>query len=167
MKEAVEATTAAGILMAVAAGNDGSSCSSVNDPPGLYEASYTVGALGVRTDNIAGFSSRGPVKVDGSNRRKPDICAPGSAIISSYPPKGYASLSGTSMATPHVAGCVALFWSAVPKLARDLPKTMEILNKHAKHKESTLCSSSGVPNNVYGYGTIQVYDAAKAAMAME
>ena len=64
-------------MMVVAAGNAGSACSTVSDPPGIYAASYTVGALNTGTDTIAGFSSRGPVTADGSNRIKPDITAPG------------------------------------------------------------------------------------------
>ena len=77
LQAAVEAQEAAGIQMVVAAGNSGSGCSTVSDPPSFYAASYTVGALNTGTDTIAGFSSRGPVTRDGSNRTKPDITAPG------------------------------------------------------------------------------------------
>ena len=77
LQAAVEAQAAAGIMMVVAAGNSGPGCSTVSDPPSLYAASYTVGALNTGTDTIAGFSSRGPVTADGSNRIKPDITAPG------------------------------------------------------------------------------------------
>ena len=82
LQAAVEAQAAAGIQMVVAAGNSGSSCSTVTDPPSFYEASYTVGALNTGTDTIAGFSSRGPVTADGSNRIKPDITAPGTSTRS-------------------------------------------------------------------------------------
>ena len=77
LQAAVEAQAAAGIMMVVCAQNYGPSCSTVQDPPGIYEAAYTVGALNTGTDNIAPFSSRGPVTIDGSNRIKPDITAPG------------------------------------------------------------------------------------------
>ena len=70
LQAAVEAQRDAGIQMVVAAGNSGSACSTVSDPPSLYAASYTAGALTTGTDTIAGFSSRGPVTVDGSNRIK-------------------------------------------------------------------------------------------------
>src|SRR4029450_3369830 len=73
----VNNTTAAGIFVEVSAGNAGPSCSSVNDPPSIYAASYSTGALTTGTNSVVGFSSRGPVTVDGSNRVKPDISAPG------------------------------------------------------------------------------------------
>src|SRR6266545_2744530 len=82
LQAAVEAQAAAGIMMVVAAGNSGSGCSSVSDPPAIYAASYTVGALNTGTDTIASFSSRGPVTVDGSGRIKPDITAPGTGTRS-------------------------------------------------------------------------------------
>src|SRR5256886_13250197 len=72
LQAAVEAQAAAGIMMVVAAGNSGSACSTVTDPPSFYAASYTAGALNTGTDTIASFSSRGPVTIDGSNRVKPD-----------------------------------------------------------------------------------------------
>ena len=61
----------AGIFMAVSAGNAGSGCSTVNDPPALYDSAITVGATGNQTDNIATYSSRGPVSVDGSGAPSP------------------------------------------------------------------------------------------------
>src|SRR5439155_19101779 len=77
LQAAVEGQAAAGIMMVAAAQNGGPSCSTVTDPPGIYAAAYSVGALTTGTDTIAGFSSRGPVTVDGSGRIKPDITAPG------------------------------------------------------------------------------------------
>jgi serine protease AprX len=62
-------------MMVAGAGNDGPNCSTVMYPPAIYAASYTVGALTTGTDNVASFSSRGPVTVDQSNRIKPDISA--------------------------------------------------------------------------------------------
>ena len=83
MQQVVENVRAAGIFVAVSAGNDGSACSTVNTPAAIYDAVFSVGATSDHSDAIAGFSSRGPVTVDGSNRMKPDISAPGSNIRSS------------------------------------------------------------------------------------
>src|ERR1043165_4504888 len=60
LQAAVEAQAAAGIMMVVCAQNYGPGCSTVQDPPGIYEAAYTVGALNTGTDTIAPFSSLGP-----------------------------------------------------------------------------------------------------------
>src|SRR5215472_3500720 len=118
LQAAVEAQFAAGIMMVSAAQNSGPNCSTVQNPPGIYAATYTAGALTTGTDSIAGFSSRGPVIADGSNRIKPDITAPGTGTRSCYNTSDstYASLSGTSMATPHTSGAMALLWCAIPSL---------------------------------------------------
>jgi hypothetical protein len=161
LQAAVQAQRAAGIMTVVSAGNSGPSCSSVDDPPALYDAAYTIGATDYN-DTLADFSSRGPVTVDGSGRLKPDISAPGLSIRSSRPGTGYGLSSGTSMAGPHVAGAVALLWSAVPGLANDIPVTEAYLNDSAVPITSTLCSSSSVPNNLYGWGRLDVYAAVQA-----
>lgn len=156
LKAAVEAQRAAGIMTVVSAGNEGSGCSTVQDPPAIYDASYSVGALNKGGDTIASFSSRGPVTADGSNRVKPDICAPGTSIRSSYPGGSYTSMQGTSMAGPHVAGATALLWSARPDLVNQIDATESALNAAAAPIPSTECSSSGIPNNVFGYGRLDV-----------
>jgi len=157
MKEAVENLRNAGIFVNVAAGNSGPSCSSVDRLPSHYDASFTVCATGYQTDKVASFSSRGPVKIDGSQRRKPDICAPGERVTSCIPGGKYTAYSGTSMATPGVTGAIALLYSALPHLVREVDKTQEIIQLTAHHQESTDCgSSTKSPNNVYGYGTIDV-----------
>jgi subtilisin family serine protease len=161
LQAAVEAQAAAGIMMLSAAQNSGPNCSTVQNPPGIYEATYTVGALITGTDNIAGFSSRGPVTADGSNRIKPDITAPGTGTRSSTntSDSSYANFSGTSMATPHMAGAVALFWSALPSLRHQLTATRDAMNHTAHFIPSTLCGGAGPPNNVFGWGRVNVYAA--------
>ncbi|HXF60415.1 MAG TPA: S8 family serine peptidase, partial [Caldilineaceae bacterium] len=123
---AVAALRAAGIFVVASAGNAGPLCGTVADPIALYDAVVTVGAVD-RGGNLAAFSSAGPVTVDGSGRIKPDLAAPGVDILSAFPNSSYATASGTSMAGPHVAGVVALMWSANPVLIGDIARTETLL----------------------------------------
>jgi len=162
LSSAVSHVVDAGIFMSVSAGNSGPSCRSVNDPPAIYAASYSIGATLRNSHNIASFSSRGAVDVDQSNRVKPDLVAPGSSVRSSYPPAGYASLSGTSMASPHITGAIPLLWQAKPALARDIAGSRTAFNEAAFPMPVTTCNSpSSSPNNVYGYGDLDVLAAAE------
>jgi len=166
LKPAADAMRAAGIFMAVSAGNDGPNCNSVNSPLALYDSVFSVGAVDSQ-GNVVDFSSRGPVIVDGSGRVKPDIVAPGYDVFSSLPGGGYAAKSGTSMAGPHLAGVVALMWSANPALIGDIDRTEQILIKTAKpYKgvQSTGCFAGDVPNDAYGYGLVDAYAAVKMAL---
>ena len=158
LQAAVEAQEAAGIQMVVAAGNSGSGCSTVSDPPSFYAASYTVGALNTGTDTIAGFSSRGPVTRDGSNRTKPDITAPGTNTRScdNTCDSCYTFASGTSMATPHIAGAMALLWSAIPSLQHQIQASRDALNSTTVQIQDASCGDPTPPNNVYGWGRINI-----------
>jgi subtilisin family serine protease len=156
LKAAVEAHRAAGIMTIVAAGNGGSSCSTIVDPPAFYDESYSVGAFNTATGDIAPFSSRGPVTIDGSKRIKPDISAPGVGVRSAIRNGAFAPFSGTSMAAPHVAGAIAVLWSAYPELRGQIQTTENILNESATRVEVSDCDSIGLPNNVFGFGRLDV-----------
>ncbi|MFF8917282.1 S8 family serine peptidase [Streptomyces sp. NPDC015032] len=118
-------TKSSGALFVVAAGNNGEQGSQTIGSPGAADAALTVGAVD-RDDSLAPFSSRGPRPTD--RVAKPDVTAPGVGIVAARaagttmgdPVDGdYIASSGTSMATPHVAGAAALLaqqhpdWDAV------------------------------------------------------
>jgi hypothetical protein len=164
LRAAVEAQAAAGIMMVVAAGNQGPGCSTLLSPPSFYQASYTVGALNTGTDTIASFSNRGPVTIDGSHRLKPDITAPGTDIRSSVntSDNAYAIMRGTSMATPHIAGAVALLWSARPEWRHKIGITRTAIDDAAVHILNGACNGGQpvTPNNTYGHGRVDIFAAA-------
>jgi subtilisin family serine protease len=146
----VNAWVASGIFPAFAIGNTGPSCGSA-DSPGDYVASYAAGA---HTQNrlIAGFSSRGPSAFGGEI--KPNISAPGVSVRSSVPPNGYSNGTGTSMASPHVAGAVALLWSRSQTIRRDINATRSLLDDGAKDKSDLTCGGTADDNHVWGEGLL-------------
>jgi subtilisin family serine protease len=168
MNTVVESLRAAGIAVVVSAGNDGSGCSTVGTPAAIFDAVISVGST-TSSDVISSFSSRGPVTVDGSNRRKPDISAPGSGVRSSVPGNSYSSMSGTSMAGPHVAGAVALLLSADPALSGDVDAIEKRLERSALLRTTTQgCggdSTTIVPNNVFGWGRLDILKAVTTLLA--
>jgi subtilisin family serine protease len=158
----VTAWNAAGIFPAFAAGNSGAFATCENTlTPGNYANSFDVGATD-NQDNIASFSSRGPTD-DG--RIKPDLSAPGVNIPSTWPDGSVKLLSGTSMAAPHVAGVVALLWSANPTLIGDIAATQHVLTSTVLPLPTTECGSPSttVPNNVYGWGRLDARAAVQQA----
>jgi len=147
-----DAAVEEGVVVCAAAGNAGPGASTVG-PPGVARLVITVGATD-KSDSIAGFSSRGPTS-DG--RTKPDIVFPGVGIVAARaagtsmgtPVDGrYTSASGTSMATPHAAGAVALLLEAYPDLTPADVK--DALMRSAK--------DLGLADNTQGAGRAQVYN---------
>lgn len=168
LEEGVNNLKAAGTVVVVSAGNDGSECSSISKPASMFEHSFSVGATNSQ-DTIAGFSSRGPVIIDDSGRTKPNISAPGVQVRSCIRDSSYATWSGTSMAGPHVAGVVALIISANPDLAGHVDTIEYIIEQTAVHlateQECGGLTDADIPNNTYGYGRIDALAAVELALA--
>jgi subtilisin family serine protease len=159
----VQAWKAAGIFPAFSAGNSGSGCGTLGSP-GDYQESFGSAAhddLG----NIASFSSRGPSDFGDTPYTKPNISAPGVSVLSAKPGNLWTYMSGTSMASPHTAGAVALLWSLNPLLVGKVDMTFMLLQNHADTPPAGNCGApvDGQGNNTYGYGYLNVLTAGIAA----
>ncbi len=167
---ATQALYAAGIYITQPAGNNGPQCSTLDLPMNKYPEITATGAFDIN-DNIWLYSSRGPGLVGHDSLVKPDITAPGVNILVSVPEFwGFYinGISGTSLAAPHVAGAVALLISAVPELRGRVDLIEMLLKTNAEPRASTECTPrGGVPNNVWGWGMLNVYQAVLAAQALE
>ena len=165
----IDNLTAAGVLVVASAGNSGAQgCSSINTPPAMSQNALVVGNT-TSSDAIAGSSSRGPVTRAGRNLLKPDIAAPGSSVCSAIPGTGYTTMSGTSMAGPHVAGLAALVMSAAPSLKRQPLLVKQIIMDSALSLTSgQTCggyAGGAIPNAVFGKGRVDAGAAVQAALA--
>ncbi|MDP2363688.1 MAG: S8 family serine peptidase, partial [Ignavibacteria bacterium] len=161
-KTTLDAVEAAGIAVVFSAGNNGSGSSTITKPKNINTNNVNVmctaaidGALyiGGNTNPIASFSSRGPSLCGGTGSLliKPEVSAPGVNVRSSGSATGYTVLSGTSMASPHVAGAVALLKQFAPNLTGK-----QILE--ALYNTAIDLGTVGEDNN-YGRGLIDVYAA--------
>lgn len=141
-----------GIIPVIAAGNEGPGSNTIGSP-GCLPQVLTVGAFDPIKGNIADFSSRGPTNWQDT---KPDVVAPGVNIDSAIDgvldtsgdgvPSRYSPISGTSMATPHVAGLVALMVECHKKM---LGKTLTV------EEIKMMMSELGLEkNNTVGWGAI-------------
>jgi hypothetical protein len=152
----VNAWRAAGIFPAFSAGNN-YSCNSLGSP-GDYQESFA-SASHMSNRNISSFSSKGPSYFGHEPYTKPNISAPGDYICSTVPTNGWdCSYSGTSMASPHSAGAVALLWSCDPSLIGQIDATFELLQDTADTPPAGSCGAppDGEGNYTFGYGYLNV-----------
>ncbi len=160
--DALDACEAAGIVILFSAGNEGTS--GLRRPADRATTPYNVCAVAAVDANdpswpIAGFSSRGPTYCtpDGSAAIKPDISAPGVDVRSAAPGGDYSYKSGTSMASPHTNGVVALMRQACPDLPPDVAKQI-------MYETAVDLGSSG-EDNTYGWGMVDAYECVTMAAA--
>jgi hypothetical protein len=144
----VQAWVAAEIFPAFAAGNN---CPAVG-APGSYPESFASGATDA-SDVIAGFSAHGPSPFTGLF--KPEVTAPGVNVLSALAGGGYGSMSGTSMASPHTAGCAALVLSRNPSLP--------VYQVERLLSYTSVDLGPGGPDMAYGIGRINCHSAVAAA----
>ena len=149
----IDAAEAAGVVVVFAAGNEGPSSNSLRSPASRIAGDYNVFSIGALEQDgatIADFSSRGPSHCDDATI-KPEVSAIGVDVRSAQPGNTYAEMSGTSMATPHVAGAVLLLRQAYPEATPE-----EI--KMALYLTAVDLGTPG-EDNTFGMGGIDVVEA--------
>ncbi len=151
----IDTWRALGVAPVFAAGNSGPRPKTVRSP-GTYSNVITVGATD-SDDEIARFSARGPFIFKGKTYIKPDISAPGVDVYSASPGAGYQTMSGTSMATPHVAGVVALMLQADPKIS------VEHIKDYLKASSVDLGEKG--EDNDFGWGRLDAYNAVSLVLS--
>ena len=172
ISQALDVAVDAGIVTVVAIGNGNLGLAahpaSVSYPGDSAKA-ITVGS--VNDDHSREiYSSRGPT---GDGRLKPDVMAPGGAIMSAQAGSGdgYVSYSGTSMATPHVAGVAALMIQANPDVSptSSTDYVKQILRETSDHKVplDVDCGELFTPNNCYGWGTVDLIGAVSRSLNLK
>lgn len=145
-QDAYQQLLAKGIVSCVAAGNSGYSGRDSIGWPGGFPEPITVGALQEDWKTIAKFSSGGP---------RMDMVAPGQNIVSSAPGGGFKKMSGTSMATPWAAGCMALLRHCFRSLGIPIPTTQEGWDAILKQFATDLGVTG--PDPSFGHGVIYVW----------
>jgi subtilisin family serine protease len=158
----VQAWVASGIFPVFSVGSSGPGCGTAS-APATYPESYAVSAFDMN-NAIASFASRGPSPFGGIV--KPNVTAPGVNIRSSVPNNAYAIFSGTSMATAHVPGTVALIWAGAPSFRRDIPATRAVLDQTAIDVSDLSCGGSPDNNNVWGEGRLDAFAAVTKAKGL-
>ena len=149
---ALDAWVKLGAMPVFAAGNSGPRAQSMG-LPGACPSAFSIGATDAN-DAIANFSSRGPAVWKTGSIVKPEVSAPGVKIKSSIPGGGYAEFSGTSMATPHAAGALALIYQMQPSI------TVEKLGQLIKQTATKI----GNDPNTFGAGRIDILKASQTML---
>jgi len=166
--DVIEAWKTSGIVTIFAIGNDGDKCNTAASP-GDRDGVLAVGATD-KDDKIAKFSSRGPRKMTEGQMEgifKPQVVAPGHKVNSAFAvsDNAYRVLSGTSMACPAVAGAAALLMAKNPELTTDnITRIFEATTDTDLPLAGISCGENAdgtFPNEVYGYGRINVLKAYK------
>lgn len=167
LHDSVRALEAAGILFVASAGNSGDKCQTIC-VPGAFPETFTVANYDVRAKQIHASSSRGPVAWPEGEIIKPDIAAPGTDINSSIPPTRYEQLTGTSMASPHIAGAAALLIGSRPELKGRPELVRAILMASAvKGRNTARCGTDeedSARDNIEGVGLVDVKAAVIVAL---
>ncbi|MGB8658143.1 MAG: S8 family serine peptidase [Candidatus Zixiibacteriota bacterium] len=150
--DAIDNVERAGVVVIFAAGNEGPNPQTMRTPADRISSptnSFSVGAVDVQSFGypVASFSSRGPSDCD-SQTIKPEVCAPGVNVYSSYKNGEYRLMSGTSMAAPFVSGAVAILRQYNPEATAE-----EI--KQALLESCTDLGPAGEDNS-YGRGLINI-----------
>ena len=156
LENAVNNATGAGVLSVIAAGNLGYGRYGTIQSPGISETALTVGACD-SVDHIAFFSAMGPDPIHSSI--KPEVVAPGVNILSTVLDNQIESYSGTSMATPHVAGVAALLKQQHPLWTPGEIKAAIINSAHFLGDEVSVFAR--------GKGRVDALDAANARMVVQ
>ena len=167
---AVLALRKSGIFMSVANGNDGYfGCKSTTNPLAIYDNVISVGAID-KMGELAMFSSLGPAISITGEVIKPDIVAPGVDIFSTLPNNTYGLMSGTSSSAPHIAGVVALMWSANSELKGKIDLTEKILFETSDPYTGVIpicIGNTSIPNNATGYGIVNALKAVEASINLK
>lgn len=156
--EAIDNCEAVGAAVVFSAGNSGPSPESITSPKNRATTIVNIWATGALQSNetIASFSSRGPSYCDHTTI-KPAASAPGDNVRSTLPNNGYGLKSGTSMASPHVAGAIALLKQANPTLD---PETVKMILR-----DTARDLGDPGPDNTYGGGVIDLEAAYQVAVS--
>lgn len=126
--------------------------------PGTVKEIITVGSYNYTNQTISSFSGRGNSEL---NPVKPDLVAPGEDIVSATPEGNFEPLSGTSMATPAVAGASALLMEFGILKGRDPYLYGERVKYYLIKGAGRRRSDVEYPNNSWGYGTLCLEQAIK------